>query len=177
MLFRVFARAFGTKWRATFEDPQAPAVWERKFRSLGLDAVRIRAGVGPATSLQFPPSLGEFVELCRAPAPGLDSALREAIAWHPDTDYAWSHPAIGATAREVRYWRLHNSDDRQLRPLFASIYAQMLDRFARGESLDVPAVRALPAEIRTITPVGAPTPASVQAAIAEAARLLGVPHG
>lgn len=179
LLFRVFARAFGTKWRATFEDPQAPAVWERKLRASGLSPEAVRAGMGPATNLAFPPSLGEFIGLCKPPAPLLDAALREAMAWHPDTEHAWTHPAIGATAREVGYWRLHSQDDRQVRALFDSIYRQMLDRHARGEGLDQPAVRALesPTEKRTTTPRGAPVPESVAQAIAEAARLLGDPNG
>lgn len=176
LLFRVFARAFGAKWRATFEDRAAPAVWERKFRLAGLSAAAIRAGIGPATDLDFPPSLGEFVALCRPSAPLLDDALRESVAWVPDIERAWSHPAVGATARQVGHWRLHSLDDRRLRPLFASIYSQMLDRFAKGEALDLPVVRALPAEVRTVTPRGAEPPDSVRSAIAEAARALGVSH-
>lgn len=176
LLFRVFARAFGTKWRATFEDAQAPAVWERKFLSVGLSPKQVMAGIGPATNLEFPPSLGEFIALCRPPAPSVDAALREAIAWVPDRECTWSHPAIGATAREVGHWRLHALDDRQLRPLFGSVYAQMLDRFARGLPLDLPVVRALPAEVLTPIPPGAPTPPAAAAAIAQAARLLGVSH-
>ena len=176
LLFRLFARAFGNRWRATFEDPQAPMVWERKSRALGISATAVRAATGPATSHKFPPSVGEFVELCRPAAPLVDSALREALAWHPDVDKAWSHPAIAATAKEVGHWRLHSKDDHSLRPLFGAIYQQMLDRHARGERLDVPVVRALPAEIRTVTPRGAGTPESVRAAIAGAARVLGRCH-
>lgn len=177
LLFRVFARAFGAKWRSTFEDPQAPVVWERKLRSMGFDASQIRAGIGPATNLEFPPSLGEFMALCRPSAPGLDAALREAMRWDPAHEFAWSHPAVGATAAEVGHWRMHTSDDRQLRQLFGGIYAQMLERARRGERLDIPVVRAaLPPEIRTPIPAGAPTPPAVAAAIAEAARYLGISH-
>lgn len=177
MLFRVFGRAFGSKWRATFEDPQAPLVWERKFSSIGMSAEMVRSGIGPATDLAFPPSLGEFIALCRAEAPHPDAALREAIRWQPDREFAWSHPAIGAAARDIGYHTLHAMKDRRLRPLFADVYRQMLVRFARGESLELPAVRALPAEVRVVPPRGEPTSPATAAAIAQAARACGVRNG
>lgn len=176
-LFRVFVRSFHGRFRALAEDPRAMHVWDRKLRSRGVRPETVLAAIGLATDREWPPTLGEFVALCRESVPSAATALSEAMRWVPGHEFAWSHPAIAASAKDIGHSQLHRMRDRQLRPLWEDVYRQMLARHARGESLEVPAVRALPSEIRTTTPAGAPLSASTAAAIAEARRLLGLRHG
>lgn len=175
-VFRVLARAFGPRFRALAEDPNALVVWDRKFRSRGVPPAAVRAALGPATDLEWPPTLGEYLALCRPAAPTDLAALAEAMRWRPGDEFAWSHPAIAAAALDVTHARLHSLDDRQLRALWADVYRQMLERWQRGESMAMPTVRALPAEVRTVRPRGAPISDSVAAEIAAARRILGIRH-
>lgn len=174
-MFSVFQRLFTHRWTATFNDDKARPAWFAALRAAGLTAVDVRAGMARASQLEWPPTAGEFVKLCRPAVPSSLEALTEAATWARGAhDGAWSHPAVGAAARAIGSWKLRNLPERDLAALFGNTYGQMVERHHRGEILDVPPTLALPAEIRTTTPRGAAPPAPVAAAIAECASRLGV---
>lgn len=161
-LFAIFQRKYGARWRDRFEDDKARAVWFASFRAAGISAAAVKLGLAALSKVGtgWPPSDEEFIALCRPASPDLDLAMREAMAWARDTDHVFTHPAIGAAARSVGSWNLRTLDGRSLRTAFDTAYRTALGRLARGETLDEPIRRALPAEIHRPIPLGQ-EPASV----------------
>lgn len=174
-LFCVFQRKYGPRWKDRFEDPQARPVWFASMRAAGLTAAMVKHGLGALSLVGtgWPPSDEEFIALCRPNAPALDDAVREALIWSRNQKHVFTHPAIGAAAKSVGSWNLRQLDERALRSAFGTAFRTALDRLARGESLDVPIHKALPATVRSTIARGAPDPAAVAEARAKAARMLG----
>jgi hypothetical protein len=174
-VFAVFQRLFGRRWADTAGDGHARPAWLAAFRHAGLNVQDIKRGLAAASGLTWPPSCGEFIELCRPPAPTVAAALAEAVRWVHGQVGEWSHPAVGAAARDVGSWQLRHGTERELLATFGAAYRQMVDRHRRGDPLDVPTIRALPREVHRSVPRGAEPPA-VRQAIAMASALLGVSH-
>ena len=178
-LFSVFQRLFGAKWKATFDDAHARPAWYAAFRAHRVAAVDVRRGMAAAAAWKWPPSSGEFIALCTGmdDAPTLRAAVAEAVQWANGRPVDWSHPAIGAAARDIGTWTIKQSSDHDLARVFDVAYRQMLERHRRGESLDVPTARAIPPSIRNTTPPGAPPSPTTAAEIARAAAAAGVHLG
>ncbi|TPG50650.1 hypothetical protein EAH75_04220 [Rhodanobacter glycinis] len=180
-LFSVFQRKYGPRWRDRFEDPAARPTWFASLRAAGVTAAMVKRGLAKLSvpgarapgNAGWPPSDEEFIELCVLSAPTVDTALREAQAWSRAASHEFSHAAIGAAARSVGQWSLRSLDERELRRVFGAAYATALQRLARGESLDMPIPRALPAEIGTPIPLGA-EPAHITEQRVKLARQLGL---
>lgn len=176
VVFKTFARAFATKWEKTLNDPRAPVVWERTMAMARLTVPQIRGGLAKAVLLAWPPSAGEFVELCRDPVPLEHAALEEAIAWAKapasDEPFEWTHPAIRAAARAIGAWDIRAMSSRDLRRTWSDVWRKVLERYQRGEPLEVAQRKALShgldrsARQREVTTAG-------QAAIAAMARSFG----
>lgn len=175
-LFSVFQRLFGHRWKATFDDSKSRPAWFAVLRKAGCTPAAVRDGMARAAMLAWPPTCGEFVDLCRADEPPVDLAIIEAIRWANGQVFEWTHPAVGAAAKSIGAWSMKTSNDRDLRARFASVYAKMIDRHRCGEQLSVPYMQALPRELRTTTPAGQPAPRAVQAEIDRIADLLRVGH-
>jgi hypothetical protein len=147
LLFSTFNRVFGAqpRWTEMARDPRTMAVWERAFQLANLTPDQIRHGLARASLLEWAPSPGQFVGLCRPPSPTDADALAEAGSWAraDGAQHEWSHPAVGAAARQVGPWYLRNLPHRELVRLWAKTYADMLGRHARGEALEVPVTLAL----------------------------------
>lgn len=175
-VFSIFQRKYGQRWRDRFEDPQARAVWFASFLAAGLTAPMVKLGLAALSRLGngWPPSDEEFIAHCRPAGPSLDDAIREALAWSRDQGHEFTHPAIGAAAKSVGTWNMRSLDDRSMRAAFGVAYRVALDRMARGESLDVPIPKALPATIHRSIPRDQPDPPSVAAVRAELASRLGL---
>lgn len=173
-VFRTFARAFGGRWAAVGTDPKAPIVWERKLLAAKVRPEQVLAAVAPATDLAFPPTLGEFVALCRPKLPDEVAAITEAGRWARGEAVQWTHPVIGATARAVGSYALRHLAERDLRRLWCDTWRQMAERFHAGEALDVPTVLALPKEVRRTRAPGDPMPSAVAEELAKARALLGL---
>jgi hypothetical protein len=174
-LFAVFQRKYGPRWRDRFEDPKARPVWFASLRAAGVSADAVKLGLGQLSRVGtgWPPSDEEFIALCRPPSPPLAVAMREALAWARDTSLGFSHVAIAAAARSVGAWHLRTLDDRAVQSALGAAYRTALDRLARGESLDLPIRRALPAHIHRSIPHGQ-EPAAVAELRQQIARSLGL---
>lgn len=141
-----FQRLFHQRWTQAGSDPRTLAVWERAFQVARLMPEDVIRGLAKAAMLDWPPSAGEFIRLCRPPAPDLAVALAEAGRWARDVaghDGQWSHPAVGAAAKAVGDFRLRNMGDRELARLFGDHLATMLERHNRGEELSQPVVQRI----------------------------------
>lgn len=173
-VFAIFQRKYGQRWRDRFEDPHARGVWFASLRAAGVSAEAVKHGLAALSKVGtgWPPSDEEFIALCRPAAPDLQMALREALTWARDTDHEFTHPAIGAAARSVGTWNLRALDERAVRAAFDTAYRTALDRLARGETLDEPIKRALPAYIHRPIPRG-----QEPAAVAEIRRQIALSLG
>ena len=177
-LFSVFKRKYGHRWREQFEDQHARAVWFASLRAAGVTAAAVKVGLATLSKVGtgWPPSDEEFIRLCLPDAPPLAKALDEAGRWARDTTgtFVFSHPAIGAAARDVGAWSFRSKSANELRQLFDGAYRTALNLHARGVDLSVPLPKALPAEVRTPINHDQPEPPHVAAERAKCARLLGL---
>lgn len=177
-LFVVFRRKYGHRWREQFEDQHSRPTWFASFRAAGLTADMVRAGLARLSKVGtgWPPSDEEFIRVCRpeVPAISLDAAIGEAVRWARDPSHQFSHPAIGAAAKHVGAQVISTFTQREVRMQFAPALQQALERMARGEDLDVPMPKALPAKVRRRTEPGQPTPQSVLAEWQKLASITGV---
>lgn len=171
-LFSVFRRKYGIRWKDQFEDPQARPVWFASLRRAGITAERVKFGMSELSvrGKGWPPSDEEFITLCRPSTPDTNTAFAEAARWSRDMSLGFSHPAIGAAAKSIGGWRFRTLDERSLRSIFERDYSIALDRWARGESLDVPIPLALPAKAHRRA-----EPEQAAPEIAKCRRLLGLP--
>lgn len=180
-VFSIFQRKYGPRWRDRFEDPKARAVWFASFRAAGLTAESIKHGLAQlsvprrrlATQAGWPPSDEEFIAICLPPAPMLDQAVFEVMAWARDEKHVFTHPAIGAAAKSVGTWIIRSGERDAVRKAIEVAYQTALARLARGETLDQPVLKALPAHIHRSIPHGG-EPREVRETIENIARKLGV---
>lgn len=86
-------------------------------------------------TLGLPTARAAYIEACRAPS--------------PKSDFQWSHPAVYFAGRESDWFFLANSVERQAFPIFERNYKILCERLLRGQQLDMPIVKALPAETHT----------------------------
>lgn len=84
-------------------------------------------------ALGLPDARSAYMEACRAPS--------------PKSDFAWSHPAVYYAGRESDWFFLANSVERQAFPVFERNYRIICERLLRGEHVDMPIAKALPAEV------------------------------
>lgn len=118
------------------------AVWAEKIRTNRMHFGEVKRGLAGCQRLKFPPSWGEFYELCR-PAINVDAAILEAIEQLQRRNQGkdeWSHPAIYWAATKVGYHEMTTMTHAQIKPRFAPALETIL---AKGDIPEVPA--ALPA--------------------------------
>lgn len=169
-VFAAFARFFASRWRPTFEDPLARPAWAAGFIAARLSPAAIRRGLAKAATLKFPPSLGEFIELCEPPMPTLAEALASAGSWARGTLARWPHPAVGDAAHQLGSFKLRHLNAADLERAFDAAYRKAIARHRLGESLTVPATQFI------APPKRAPKQQTEtgRRALAELGRVLGV---
>jgi len=86
-------------------------------------------------ALGLPDARSAYMEACRASS--------------PKSDFTWSHPAVYYAGRESDWFFLANSIERQAFPVFERNYKIICERLVRGEQVDMPVQKALPAETHT----------------------------
>jgi len=84
-------------------------------------------------ALGLPDARSAYMEACRAPS--------------PKSDFTWSHPAVYYAGRDSDWFFLANSTERQAFPVFERNYRILCERLLRGEQVDMPVQKALPAEV------------------------------
>lgn len=142
-VFAAFGRFFASRWKATHEDPLARQAWAAGFVAAKLSPAAIRRGLAKAAMWKFPPTLGEFVELCEQPAPSLADAVAAAGAWSRGSLVEWPHPAVAHAAHQVGSFRLRHLADADLSRAFDRAYREALQRHRAGEMLTIPELRLL----------------------------------
>lgn len=100
-----FGKKFVSQWEATFDAIESAEIGDgfARLKSLwaqelaGLTVQELQRGVAALQRLDWPPTLPEFMRLCRPrldPLTAYYEAVNGVIAREHQQDFAWSHPAI-----------------------------------------------------------------------------------
>lgn len=146
---RLFAR-FSAMYGARFADMWSggdlglvKSVWADDLAGYGTDEVA--RGVEACRSLKFPPTLPEFLLLCRPPLDA-ESAFNEAVQQMALRDQGrdvWSHPAIYWSAVTIGAFDLRNATWSAIKPRWSRV---LQAEMSKGEWPAVPPrLEALPA--------------------------------
>ena len=147
-MLMTFGKRFSDQWQGT--DPQRlKEFWGKRMATL--TSVEMRTGVEAMLKLKWPPTLNEFIDLCR---PSLDFTVAYYEAIHGMEKRKsgemgeWSHPAIFWAAAKMTHDLLNQSYS-SIRPRWEKELSRELEKNVWP---DIPAVRdALPAPGRTET--------------------------
>lgn len=113
------------------------SVWADKIRANGLKFADVRRGLVGAERLKWPPTWGEFLDLCKPPI-NVDVALYEAIEQmraRRDGKDEWSNPAIFWAAAKVGEHDMLGLTFSQIKPRFEAALKKVLE----SDVLPVPA--------------------------------------
>jgi hypothetical protein len=140
-LFNRMDGAYPSRWKAQFPSEQAIAnwreAWSEAFEEEGVTTQMISDAIRACRKkLDWPPSLAEFLKLCKPPI-NVDAAVYEAIDQMRARQHGkdeWSDPAIFWAAAKVGEYDVISQTFSQLKPRFEAALKKVLD----GEVLPVP---------------------------------------
>lgn len=120
-LVMLYGASFTRQW--TGVDPQQMKdTWARELA--GFEPNEILRGLDACRARPYPPTLPEFLQLCRPPEPELEVAFAEAARLWPSR-IGWSHPAVywaaAAIGNDIRRFPYS-----QLRGRFKEAYGRAL---------------------------------------------------
>lgn len=126
MMF-LYGKRFEQQWgNQVF--PDMVAYWQKKLSGFSRD--ELARGYKALETLKYPPTLPEFMQLCRPPVEPV-KAYHEAVKGVQDRRNGemgqWSHPAIFWTAASMTYELLNNSYQ-QVKPHFEKRLEEELSR-------------------------------------------------
>lgn len=146
-LWRRMTEIYGRRWSSTYGigavDEQevmtgTARTWAKGLTPVGLAGIRRGLQCCLQRSDPWPPTLPEFLELCRPTPeevglPSVDIAYRAACLGN------WRlHPVVWHAARTVGIWELRREPEHMTRPRFLAAYTSLLHRVLAGESLSGP---------------------------------------
>ena len=149
-LFAKFSARYGTLFADRYAGvPQDVLIAEWGAELAGCSGEDIRRGLDGCRDLKFPPTLPEFLALCRPPIEP-HTAFMEAMRNLRERDLgrnpAWSHPAIYWAAVEVTHYDMRQSTYSAIRGRWERALADQLRHRAWP---DIPrALVALPAPVK-----------------------------
>jgi hypothetical protein len=173
-VFALFRLNYHNQYYAAFPDAeqlsQIKRLWLNALQPLAVEQI-LRGARHAIEHSEYLPTLHRMLESCRAAAsaeglPDAHSAYREACAAPaPKRAHSWSHPAVYLAGRDVGWFILANSPEKQTWPLFRERYRYWCDRVLAGQTL------ALPAPVETREPAAVEMSARKrQAALAQLRR-------
>lgn len=131
----LYGSKFADQWGGV--DPaEMKATWVECLH--GYTAEEIQRGLKGCLSRDWPPTLPEFLKLCRPPV-DFESTWREAIAQMAARESGadvWSHPAVYWTARQFGYFELRDQPWEKARVRWAAL---MTENMALADIPPVPA--------------------------------------
>jgi hypothetical protein len=137
------------------EDKDTFRVWAKALEDM--TAQELARGLKKAMDFTGFFNLPAFRELCRTSPQdhGLPTAkaayLEACMKPTPKAHQQWMHPAVYHAGRECGWFELANLPESQSYPRFEAMYQQMVQRVIDGESLEAPALEALPERISRVT--------------------------
>lgn len=160
-LFAKLAARYGTLFTDRFAGvPHNVLVSEWASELAGFAGEEIRRGLDGCRDLKFPPTLPEFLALCRPPIEP-HTAYAEAMQNMAQRDRgenpAWSHPAIYWAAAQITYWELRQSTYSAIRLRWERALSDQLRRrawepipVARVSLPAPPASKGCPEDVRRV---------------------------
>jgi len=155
-IFELLSTNYGNQFYAAFPSTEqsstAKRLWAKhlnKYPKAVLMAVADEI-VGKET---FLPSLAKFKEYCDHAyslfgLPDVHSAYVEACrATTPKKDYNWSHLAVYYAGLATDWFFISSAVESAVLPVFKRNYEMICDRVIKGEELDAPIHKALPADV------------------------------
>lgn len=157
-VFEVLAVGYGNQYHAAYPNSEqsnlAKRLWAKHLSHYPVNLLMKVADdiIGKET---FLPSIAKFKSHCDHAydafgLPSVDSAYVEACrAPQPKKQFKWSHPAVYFAGLTTDWFFLSSEPKDKVFPVFKRNYEMLCDRVIKGEKLDVPIEKALPAEITT----------------------------
>lgn len=147
-----YGSRFSDMWRGT-DLSDVRRAWAVELA--GVSRNELKAGVAALITRNFPPTLPEFIGLCRPPF-NLDAALDEALAQmirRQSGEDNWTDPAIYWAMARVGHWDMTHLSRDDLKKRFAACY----DDVKRKGKVDPvpPSMNALPKPGQGVTDVHA----------------------
>lgn len=153
-MFAEFALVYHNQYQKAFPDKEklmyAKRLWLSHLSSYTAEQI-LAAGRQATRESEFLPTVRGVLKYLEATALGLPDArdaYREAcLAPSPKAEQTWSHPAVYLAGAASDWFFLASQPERLAFPVFEKHYRELAERVARGETLHMPAVAALPEHI------------------------------
>ncbi|MES2606884.1 MAG: replication protein P [Pseudomonadota bacterium] len=155
-LFAEFELAYHNQFHKAFAAEGSLALakkyWLSSLADFPPEVIR-RAVRHVVQSQQYLPTLAAMIAACEDGAslfglPTAEAAYREAcLAPEPKAEQQWSHPAVYYAAQATGWFALANEIQSAVLPQFEYHYTQLCRRVLRGEALELPTLKALPATV------------------------------
>lgn len=148
-IFAAYKRYWPKLWESRFSQDanflnQTRRSWLRDLPEW-IDRKRAERGLGRAhTSCEYPPSLAQFIKLCRPQpedfnAPSASVAYGEACnSTRPRETYRWSHPAVYHAASRTGWFDLMSNTKKQMITVFEEHYKKIILDLDGGVELTHP---------------------------------------
>ena len=131
-LFAKLAARYGTLFTDRFAGvPQQLLVAEWGSELAGFTADEIRRGLDGCRTLKFPPTLPEFISLCRPPIDphaAFNEALDNLAKRDQGHNPAWTHPGIYWAAQAVGPFDMRQSTYASIKPRWEKALADQLSK-------------------------------------------------
>jgi len=151
-MFAKFEDRWGTLWQQRYAGIPIARVMKTWSEELAdLTPEQIANGVNASRDLKYPPTLGEFRDLCLKvpfdPEEAYQEAVNQMYIRHSGGKDKWSHPAIFWAAVKIGYFDLRNSTWSSIKDRWSRL---LEEEFAKGSWEEIPAARvALPSPGQT----------------------------
>jgi hypothetical protein len=153
-MFAEFALVYHNQYQKAFPDKEKLTLAKRLWMQhlVHYKPEQILAAVRRVTQeSEYLPTVHGVLKYLGANALGLPDArdaYREAcLASSPKVEQCWSHPAVYLAGVASDWFFLANQTEKTALPVFEKHYRALCERVAQGETLQLPAVAALPEKI------------------------------
>lgn len=147
MVFARFKASYGHRFDSSYGDRSSLDIARREWGYClrGYSESQLALALHKCKlTYAWPPSIAEFIALLQGSPeenglPTMEAAYRQACSCRIDPlSFSWSHPIVYHVAHHIGFWRLKQSSETELRPVFERTYKEFVGRFLQGESFIIP---------------------------------------
>jgi hypothetical protein len=153
-MFAEFALVYHNQYQKAFPDKEklmyAKRLWMSHLSAYTAEQI-MAAGRQATHESEYLPTVRGVLKYLEAGVglPDARDAYREAcLAASPKVEQSWSHPAVYLAGLASDWFFLASQPEKTAFPVYEKHYRELCERVARGEALQIPAVPALPEQIR-----------------------------
>ena len=129
---------YGTRWTSSFGESD-DGTWAAALGFVEPSAIRSALGKCAVAGGEWPPSLPQFISMCKTEMGIPDSRT----AYNFACGMKWAHPVIYETARRVGVFELRNKPERDTWPRWSSTFEKVCTEYMSGARFTPPAVHAI----------------------------------